>query len=128
MNLELTTTQFLTQILPHFSTLLDVSQSFIHIITTTVDIIAITIAAISIFQAIFSSFSSVMKSFFDVHAAFRFTKRNAGYTLPSLSHMKLKKNLISGLLFALELESANAILKLGLFTSTITGAQIATTA
>jgi hypothetical protein len=34
------------------------------------------------------------------------------------------KNLVRGLLFALELEAANAILKLGVFTSFLTGATL----
>jgi hypothetical protein len=127
MNPELTIGQFLTQI-PYFS-LLSSSQSFIRTITIAVDVIAVTIAAISIFQVIFSSFHSNMQSLFDVRAAFRITRHSSvDATSTSAPYLKLKKNLVSGLLFALELESANAILKLGLFTSLITGAQVATTA
>ncbi len=98
-------------------------QDFIFLITSIIDIFAATIIAVSIFQTIIPMMKVTIISTLDV--------RNR---LPSSSSAQeklvqhdsrdtkqkgywIKKNFVRGLLLALELESANAILKMGLFTS-----------
>jgi len=101
-------------------------QDFIFLITSTLDIFAATIIGVSIFQTIIPMVKVVkvtIISTLDVHNR-----------LPSSSSAQeklvqhdsrdtkqkgywIKTNFVRGLLLALELESANAILKMGLFTS-----------
>ena len=99
-------------------------QDFIFLITSVIDIVAATIIAVSIFQTIIPMMKVTVISTLDVrnrlpsstssqeklvqHNDSRDTKQK-GYWI--------KKNFVRGLLLALELESANAILKMGLFTS-----------
>jgi hypothetical protein len=54
-------------------------------------------------------------------------RRDIESDLANNPNRKVKQNFVSGLLFALELEAANAILKLGLFTSMATGLSSSTT-
>jgi hypothetical protein len=99
------------------------AQGFIQSITTTIDLIAIVIVVVSVYQGIVSYISQ------SVLPQMKITKSNAAYDnrrdvgsdLSNNPNRKVKQNFVSGLLFALELESANAILKLGLFTSMATG-------
>ncbi len=101
-------------------------QDFIFLITSTIDIFAATIIAVSIFQTIIPMVKVVKVTIIST-----LDVRNR---LPSSSSAQeklvqhdsrdtkqkgywIKKNFVRGLLLALELESANAILKMGLFTS-----------
>jgi hypothetical protein len=96
------------------------AQSIISIITSIIDIFAIVVIAITVFTTILpliknsiaSSLPFVVKSSSDRQAA------TENYML---RRKLIKENLIKGLLLALELESANAILKMGIFTSGLVG-------
>jgi hypothetical protein len=98
-------------------------QNIISIITSVIDIFAIVVVAVSVFTTILplikssiaSSLPFVIKSSSDRQAA------TENYVL---RRRVLKENFIKGLLLALELESANAILKMGVFTSGLVGTSI----
>jgi len=102
------------------------AQSIISIITSIIDIFAIVVIAVTVFTSILPLIKStatlslpfLIKSFSDRQTA----KEN--YVLGR--RRVIKENFIKGLLLALELESANAILKIGVFTSSLVG--ISTTA
>ena len=106
-----------------FASSLVSARAFIPTITTTIDLIAVIITAVSIFQVLFHCLPYNGKSHFNVYAVFQ-SHKHSNSNMRNVIYPKWKKSLISGLLFALELESANAILKLGLFTSVITQAPI----
>ncbi len=74
------------------------TQDIIFVITKTIDILVVLIIGISALQAIISAITSVIK----------IKKKENNIAI---------KSFISSLLLALELESANAILKMGLFAS-----------
>ncbi len=100
-------------------------QDFIFLITSAIDIFAATIIAVSTFQAIIPMVKVTIMSTLDVR------NRLPSSSSPSAQEKLvqhdsrdtkqkgywIKKNFVRGLLLALELESANAILKMGLFTS-----------
>ena len=96
------------------------AQNIISIITSVIDIFAIVVVAVSVFtttlslikSSIASSLPFVIKSSSDRQTA----KENY-----ILRRRVVKENFIKGLLLALELESANAILKMGVFTSSLVG-------
>lgn len=99
-------------------------QDFIFLITSVIDIFAATIIAISIFQAIIPMMKVTVISTLDVRnrlpsstsAQEKLVQRNDSHDTKQKGYW-IKKNFVRGLLLALELESANAILKMGLFTS-----------
>ena len=101
------------------------AQGFLQTITTAIDLIAIAIILISICRGVVSYLSqSVLPQMkiINSYAAYNNNyRRDIGSDLANNPNRKVKQNFVSGLLFALELESANAILKLGLFTSMATG-------
>ena len=100
------------------------AQGFLQTITTAIDLIAVVIILISICQGVVSYLSqSVLPQMkiINSYAAYNNNRRDIGSDLANNPNRKVKQNFVSGLLFALELESANAILKLGLFTSMATG-------
>jgi hypothetical protein len=78
-------------------------ENITFIITSIIDIIAITIIAITIIQIIIYFFKYNVKSPV-------ISSSNSDST-------NIKKIFISGLLLALEFEAANAILKMGVYTS-----------
>ena len=96
------------------------AQSIISIITSVIDIFAIVVVAVSVFtttlslikSSIASSLPFVIKSSSDRQTATENYK---------LRRRVVKENFIKGLLLVLELESANAILKMGAFTSSLVG-------
>lgn len=99
-------------------------QDFIFLITSVIDIFAATIIAISTFQAIIPMMKVTVISTLDVRnrlpsstsAQEKLVQRNDSRDTKQKGYW-IKKNFVRGLLLALELESANAILKMGLFTS-----------
>lgn len=99
-------------------------QDFIFLITSVIDIFAATIIAISTFQAIIPMMKVTVISTLDVRnrlpsstsAQEKLVQRNDSHDTKQKGYW-IKKNFVRGLLLALELESANAILKMGLFTS-----------
>lgn len=100
-------------------------QDFIFLITSVIDIFAATIIAISTFQAIIPMMKVTVISTLDVRnrlpsstsAQEKLVQRNDSSRDTKQKGYWIKKNFVRGLLLALELESANAILKMGLFTS-----------
>jgi hypothetical protein len=102
-------------------------QDFIFLITSTIDIFAATIIAVSIFQTIIPMVKVVkltIISTLDVRNRLPSSSSSAQEKLVQHDSRDtkqkgywIKKNFVRGLLHALELESANAILKMGLFTS-----------
>ena len=97
------------------------AQSIISIINSIVDIFAIVVIAVTVFTSILPliknvaalSLSYIIKSSKDRQKT---TEENY-----LLRRRAVKENFIKGLLLALELESANAILKMGIFTSSLVG-------
>ena len=104
------------------------NQPFISLITSTIDIFVTIIIAVSVIQATVPIINTIIKSILISLIQSR-RQKNKKETLqgqatreeiiPQKQNM-IKKNFIKGLLLALELESANAILKMGIFTSLIT--------
>jgi hypothetical protein len=102
------------------SSIFSYTQSIISTFTSVIDIFAIVVVAVSVFTTILPSIKSTAvlslpfftKSFSDRQTA----TENYG-----LRRRVVKENFIKGLLLALELESANAILKMGLFTASLVG-------
>jgi hypothetical protein len=101
-----------------------VSQDFVSLITTLIDLLAISVIAISIIQAIAPLTKVMTRGLMTAVGSFYYHERQLQDQKSLYRHegQIAKKNLIRGLLFALELESANAILKMGVFTSFLTGA------
>ncbi len=85
-----------------FADLFDISY-FISIIPKTIDLLVVIVIGFSTLQTILPTIGNMTKRY-------RKTKGNNFTT----------KNFIKSLLLALELESANAILKMGVFASNIT--------
>ncbi len=112
------------------SFLLPALNNFFQLLTQLIDIMAIAIVLISIFQAIKPFLSYIIRAAFrpsqisiedegsniaDAHSdTEKRLTTDTGYN-------SNKKSFIKGLLFALELESANAILKMGVFTASSVG-------
>ena len=98
------------------------SQDFVSLITSIIDILAVSVVAISIIQAIIPTMKVMIRTLaFIINSSYherRFQEQN--YTFKYKERVA-KKNLVRGLLFALELESANAVLKMGVFTSLFIG-------
>jgi len=96
------------------------AQNIISIIASVIDIFAIVVIAVTIFTSILPSIKSTVALFlpFIIQSS---SDRQTAQENCALRRRVLKANLIKGLLLALELESANAILKMGIFTSGLVG-------
>src|SRR5918912_3990283 len=97
------------------------AQSIISIINSIVDIFAIVVIAVTVFTSILPLIKNVAAlslSFIIKSSKDRQKTTEENYLL---RRWAVKENFIKGLLLALELESANAILKMGIFTSSLVG-------
>jgi hypothetical protein len=96
------------------------SQDIIFLITSFIDVFAIIVIGVSVSFSIWPILKTTIKSD-------RFTSNSSEGHSDQESDLMIdkrkiaKENFIKGLLLALELESGNAILKLGIFTSILTG-------
>ena len=107
-----------------YTTLLSIlsdTQSIIPIITSIIDIIAIVVIAVSVFTTILPLIKSTITSSLPFVIKSSSSDRQTAAENYVLRRRVAKKNLTKGLLLALELESANAILKIGIFTSSLVG-------
>ena len=98
------------------------AQNIISIITPIIDIFAIVVITVTVCTTILPLIKSLVTlslPFADKSSSHR--GRQAATENYVLSRRMLKENFIKGLLLALELESANAILKMGIFTSSLVG-------
>jgi hypothetical protein len=96
------------------------AQSIILIITSMIDIFAIAVIGVTVFASIPALIKT--KATLPLHFLIRSRPEIQTATDNYLVRRRVvKENLIRGLLLALELESANAILKMGLFTSGLVG-------
>src|ERR687886_1261552 len=97
------------------------AQSIISIINSIIDIFAIVVIAVTVFTSILPLIKNVAAlslSFIIKSSKDRQKTTEENYLL---RRRAVKENFIKGLLLALELESANAILKMGIFTSSLVG-------
>jgi hypothetical protein len=97
------------------------AQSIISIINSIVDIFTIVVIAVTVFTSILPLIKNVAAlslSFIIKSSKDRQKTTEENYLL---RRRAVKENFIKGLLLALELESANAILKMGIFTSSLAG-------
>ena len=114
----------MTQMLSQTPILLSIfsdAQSIISIITSIVDIFAIVVVAVTFFTSTFpliKSAAALSLPFLIKSSTCRQKTTEENYLL---RRRAVKENFIKGLLLALELESANAILKMGIFTSSLVG-------
>lgn len=92
------------------------------VITQILDVFAVTIVAVSVFQALV--FGTFKRSSFPL--SYLFTNSNnqgrnrKDYKVQVSKVRTSTRNLVSGLLLALEFEAASAIIKLGIFMTNIT--------
>jgi hypothetical protein len=96
------------------------AQSIISIITSIIDIFSIVVIAVTVFTSILpliKSAAALSLSFLIKSSSDRQTAKES-YLLRS---RVVKENFIKELLLALELESANAAIKMGVFTSSLVG-------
>jgi hypothetical protein len=96
------------------------AQSIISIITSIIDIFSIVVIAVTVFTSILpliKSAAALSLSFLIKSSSDRQTAKES-YLLRS---RVVKENFIKELLLALELESANAVIKMGVFTSSLVG-------
>jgi hypothetical protein len=105
---------------PILSSVFSDAQNIISIIASVIDIFAIVVIAVTIFTSILPLIKSTVALFlpFIIQSS---SYRQTAQENCALRRRVLKANLIKGLLLALELESANAILKMGIFTSGLVG-------
>jgi hypothetical protein len=105
---------------PILSSVFSDAQNIISIIASVIDIFAIVVIAVTIFTSILPLIKSTVALFlpFIIQSS---SDRQTAQENCALRRRVLKANLIKGLLLALELESANAILKMGIFTSGLVG-------
>ena len=103
------------------------AQDFIVLITLMIDFFAITVIAVSFLQVIVTLIKKMIKSLlyiirnsFEQHKKLEHEEKSQSQLIIQKGQIA-KRNLIRGLLFALELESANAILRMGIFTSFAVG-------
>jgi hypothetical protein len=96
------------------------AQSIISIITSMIDIFAIAVVGVTVFASIppLIKTTATLPLPFLIRAPPDRQTASENYLV---SRRVVKENLIRGLLLALELESANAILKMGVFTSGLVG-------
>jgi hypothetical protein len=110
-----------------FSSIFPDAQSIISIIISIIDIFAIIVIAVTVFATILP----LIKSAAQLPLPFRIkssSHRQTGRENYIIKRRAVKGNFIKGLLLALELESANAILKMGVFTSSLVGISITSSA
>jgi hypothetical protein len=103
----------LLQLLP-----LPIAISVIHSVITAIAIMAAVIILISILQAIVPSLRYSLKTIQTINTS---SANGNSSDVGSISLHNKKQHFVKGLLMALEFESANAVLKLGLFASVATG-------
>ncbi len=104
------------------------NQEFISLITSIIDIFVTIIIAVSVLQAIVPIIKAIIKSVVINLIQSRQQKKKKEISQGQATREEnvqqkentIKRNFIRGLLLALELESANAILKMGIFTFLIT--------
>jgi hypothetical protein len=91
-------------------------------ITQILDFFAVTIIAVSVIQAILYKVTTEFNFHFshNTNILTSKSKNNKGLKVDSSKRNMWIRNLIDGLLLALEFESASAIIKLGIFTTRIT--------
>jgi hypothetical protein len=96
------------------------SQDIIFLITSFIDVFAIIVIGVSVSFSISPILKTTIKSNpFTSNSSEGHSDQEGDLTI---NKRKIaKENFIKGLLLALELESGNAILKLGIFTSILTG-------
>jgi hypothetical protein len=94
------------------------SQDIIFLITSFIDLFAIIVIGVSVSLSILPLLKTTIKSG-SVTSKFSEADQESGLTVNK--RRIAQNNFMKGLLLALELESANAILKLGIFTSILTG-------
>ena len=94
------------------------SQDIIFLITSFIDLFAIIVIGVSVSLSILPLLKTTIKS---GSVTSKFSEADQESCLTVNKRRIAKNNFIKGLLLALELESANAILKLGIFTSILTG-------
>lgn len=101
---------------------LPIVTEFVVLITTILDVFAVTIVAISVFQALISSVFrhvsypfSFLSNRYDIQI-----KISKDHKVQSYKVSSSPRNLIRGLLWGLEFESASVIIKLGIFMINIT--------
>ena len=102
-----------------FSFIFPNAQAFISTITLIIDIFAIVVVAISFLTTISPLIKNAATPFLPFVIKSPSNRRNEENHFSS--RIIAKENFVRGLLLALELESANAILKMGVFTSTLVG-------
>jgi hypothetical protein len=102
-----------------FSFIFPNAQAIISIISLIIDTFAIAVVAVSVLAGIFALIESTATSFLPFFIKSSSNKQNEENHL--LTRRVAKENFIKGLLLALELESANAILKMGVFSSILVG-------
>jgi len=106
-----------------FSMLLSIfsdAQSIISIITAVIDMFAIAVIAVTVFASVppLIKRTATLPLPFLIKSSLRRQTATENYLA---RRRVVKENLVRGLLLALELESANAILKMGVFTSGLVG-------
>jgi hypothetical protein len=97
------------------------AQNIISIITSIVDIFAIVVVAVTFFTSTFLLIKSAAALSLPFLIKSTTDRRKTTEENYLLRRRAAKENFIKGLLLALELESANAILKIGVFTSSFVG-------
>lgn len=97
------------------------AQNIISIITSIVDIFAIVVVAVTFFTSTFPLIKSAAALSLPFLIKSTTERRKTTEENYLLRRRAAKENFIKGLLLALELESANAILKMGVFTSSLVG-------
>jgi hypothetical protein len=96
------------------------SQDIIFLITSFIDVFAIIVIGVSVSFSIWPILKTTIKS--DLFTSNSSEGHSDQESDLMIDKRKIaKENFIKGLLLALELESGNAILKLGIFTSILTG-------
>src|SRR6476660_4482013 len=100
-------------------------HDIIFLITSVIDVFAINIIALSVIISILTLIKNTTRSitmYFTIDHNTNLEHKK--YHKAPITIKIVKENFISELLLALELESANAILKMGIFASLLTGALI----
>ena len=100
------------------------SQDIISLITSIIDVFVIIVIGISVSFSMLSLLKTGIKSIlftFNSSKGHSKEKEKEESEQITIRRKVAKENFINGLLLALELESANAVLKLGVFTSILTG-------
>jgi hypothetical protein len=103
-------------------------QAITFLITSFVDLFAIIVIAVSVSFSILPLMKTTIKSIlFASKSAVKKSEEEDEEDQMKNKGKIAKENFIRGLLLALEFESANAILKMGVFTSILTGTITAST-